>query len=200
MKNLSLIIVFLLFAVFTFSDSKITRGPNVGEIYFIGPTHTGTGLYYSTDFGETAVCVDSVSTLSNTIEAITADKTLGCLYFVTMGEALYYSGNYGQFGSWQLKSGGVSYRISSGRNEGGIYANFYSHSEDFGSTFNYHTCNGYFGSSKSFSIDSFDENIGYIAASKSNIPDSIYIFLQMTILKTLRLERFLTSQMDILFL
>jgi len=86
MKNFILLIVMLLFAIVSFSQ-QITRGPEVGEIYFMGPTTTVLydAIYRSTDFGETAVCVDSVSALSNTIVALTADKTPGSLYFSTMG-------------------------------------------------------------------------------------------------------------------
>ena len=86
MKNISLLTVLLLFAILSFSQ-EITRGPEIGEIYFMGPTATVLydAIYRSTDFGKTVVCVDSVSALSNTIVALTADKTLGSLYFSTMG-------------------------------------------------------------------------------------------------------------------
>ena len=89
MKNFTLLAVLLLFAVSSFTQ-KITRGPDVGEIYFLGPTTNllQGAIYRSTDFAETAVCVDSVSALSNTIVAMTADKTSGGLYFSTMGGGL----------------------------------------------------------------------------------------------------------------
>jgi len=174
MKKVILFSVLVFVTTLSYPDSYITRGPAIGEIYFIGPTSTGTGLYYSTDYGETAICMDSI--IAGDAISITADKTPGILYYVTSLESFYVSYDYGQQGTWIFQNSGISHNLNSGRNEGEVYANFYSHSEDFGSTFIYHTCNGYFGSSKSFSIDSFDENIGYVAASKSNIPDSVYIF------------------------
>lgn len=60
-KNVVLIITILLISGTTiaFADYRITRGPDVGEIYFIGPTATGEGIYHSINFGETAVCMDS---------------------------------------------------------------------------------------------------------------------------------------------
>lgn len=86
MKKFTLLITLLLFVVCSFAQ-KITRGPDVGEIYFLGPTTTilQGAIYHSTDFGETAICMDSVSALSNTLVAMTADKTPGSLYFSTMG-------------------------------------------------------------------------------------------------------------------
>ena len=85
MKNL--ILISALFLSFYSYSQEITRGPEIGEIYFMGPTATVLyqAIYHSTDFGESAVCVDSVSALSNTIVALTADKTPGSLYFSTMG-------------------------------------------------------------------------------------------------------------------
>lgn len=38
MKRISLLIVFSFLSVFSFSDYTLTRGPLVGEIYYIGPT------------------------------------------------------------------------------------------------------------------------------------------------------------------
>lgn len=177
MKKLSLITVMLLFATISFSQ-EITRGPEPGEIYFMGPTATVlyNAIYYSTDFGETVVCVDSVSALSNTIEAITADKTIGGLYFVTMGEALYYSGDYGQYESWQLQSGGVSYRISSGRNEGEIFNTILSHSTDYGLNFSSHNLQGYFGSLKTFDIG-VDNGISYCITNSYEVIDTLYFFI-----------------------
>jgi len=177
MKKFTLLVVLLLFAVCSFSQ-KITRGPNIGEIYFLGPTTTVMydAIYRSTDFGETVVCVDSISTLSNTIEAITADKTLGGLYFATMGEALYYSGNYGQYGTWQLQNGGVSYRIGAGRNEGEIFNTIIAHSNDYGINFINHSLQGYFGSLKTFEIGK-DDGLGYCITYSYDVDDTLYLFI-----------------------
>ncbi len=54
MKNFTLLF-FLLISMTGYSQ-YITRGPDIGEIYFLGPTTNGEGLYYSTNFGETATC------------------------------------------------------------------------------------------------------------------------------------------------
>jgi len=60
MKNTIFLFIFLTFiSSILFADNAITRGPAIGEIYFIGPTVTGEGIYRSTDFGETAICMDS---------------------------------------------------------------------------------------------------------------------------------------------
>ncbi|MCD4745819.1 MAG: hypothetical protein K8R58_05930 [Bacteroidales bacterium] len=84
MKNF--ILIFLLLTSIVSFSQQITRGSEIGEIYFMGPTATllYDAIYRSTDFGETALCMDSVSALSNTIVALTADKTPGSLYFSTM--------------------------------------------------------------------------------------------------------------------
>jgi len=177
MKKLNLLTVLLLFAV-NFFAQKITRGPELGEIYFLGPTATVMydAIYRSANFGETAVCVDSLSALSNTIEAITADKTLGGLYFATMGEALHYSEHYGQSGTWQLQNGGVSYRISAGRNEGEIFNTIISHSNDYGINFINHSLQGYFGSLKTFDIGN-DDGLGYCITNSYEVDDTLYFFI-----------------------
>lgn len=169
MKKLSLLTVLLLFAV-NFFAQKITRGPDIGEIYFLGPTHTGSGLYYSTDFGETAVCVDS------TLDAIsiTADKTPGGIYCVEMPSNLYYSDYYGYANSWIAKNSNINYSISSGRLEGEVYSSFYKHSNDFGSNFSFHTCNGFFGTRIDNEIDN-EGNKGYVLVYEQSMPDTIYL-------------------------
>lgn len=171
MKNLCLLTVLLLFAVFAFSQ-KITRGPEVGEIYFLGPTHTGTGLYYSTDFGETAICVDS------TLDAISisADKTQGGIYCQKMPVNLYYSQGYGYQNTWMFKQGDISDDISSGVSEGIIFNHIASHSEDYGSNFNNHAANGFFGSLKASEIDN-QMGTGYAVTKSSSIPDSVYLLI-----------------------
>lgn len=177
MKNITLSIALILMVLGAFAQ-KITRGPEIGEIYFLGPTATVMydAIYRSTDFGETAFCVDSVSCLNNSIEAITADKTPGGLYYVTMGEALYYSGDYGQYGSWQLHSGGVSYRISSGRNEGEIFNTILAHSNDYGLNFSNHNLQGYFGSLKTFDI-CINDGIGFCITNSYEVIDTLYLFI-----------------------
>nr|NQU89902.1 hypothetical protein [Bacteroidota bacterium] len=172
MKNLSLLIILILFSIVAFPDSKITRGPNVGEIYFIGPTHTGLGLYRSTDFGQSAICVDSTFTTS--IMSICADKTEGVVYYVSMGQSLYISYDYGNMNTWNLTSGGIKIFLNSGRNEGEIYSSISKKSTDYGQNFYYNSCNGWFGNSIDSEIDNM-ENYGYSCVYSSYEPDTIYL-------------------------
>lgn len=79
----------LLFVLNLIADYCVTRGPTIGEIYFLGLTLTDPdeSIYHSTDFGETAVCVKSISWA----ESICADKTLGGLYSIIVARNLHYS-------------------------------------------------------------------------------------------------------------
>jgi len=169
MKSTNFLTVLMFFAISSFAQ-EITRGPDIGEIYFLGPTHTGTGLYYSTDFGETAVCVDSLMN----ILTIAGDKTAGGVYCIEMPSNLYYSDNYGYSNSWIAKNSNTNYSIKSGRIEGEIYASFYKHSNDFGSNFIFHTCNGFFGNRIDNEIDN-ETDKGYILVYDPIIPDTIYL-------------------------
>ncbi len=170
MKNLVLILL-LLSSIVSFSQ-KITRGPDIGEIYFLGPTHTGEGLYYSTDFGETAVCVDSTL---NAI-SIVAEKTQGGIYCQKMPVNLYYSQSYGYQNTWVFKQGDISDDISSGVSEGTIFNHIASHSEDYGNNFINHVANGFFGSLKASEIDN-QIGTGYAVVKSSSIPDSVFLLI-----------------------
>jgi len=175
MEKISLIIVLLLFIYSIVSaNNAITRGPEIGEIYFIGPTVTSpaNGIYFSNDFGETVTLKDSTTNQ----QAITADLTPGGLYFVSMNEELFYSDNYGQQGSWQYKNQGLYHWIDSGRNEGEIYNAIVSHSENYGVDFITHQYNGFFGNLHDFCIDNNDE-IGYVILNQSIVPDSVYLLI-----------------------
>lgn len=173
MKNISLLAVLLLLAIGSFAQ-KITRGPDIGEIYFLGPTHTGTGLYYSTDFGETAMCMDS--TITTNVMSIAADKASGVIYHVTMQEGLYRSNDYGNQNSWQLVNSNIYMYIKSGVNEGFIYNAIVAHSENYGDTFLPHSYNGFFGNLSAIEIDN-EPSFGYAIVSKSSIPDSSYLLV-----------------------
>jgi len=173
MKRINLLIVLLLFAIASFSDYHITRGPAIGEIYFIGPTHTGLGLYYSTDFGETAICMDSI--IAGDAISIVADKTPGILYYVTSLESFFISYDYGQQGTWDLQNGEVGYGLFSGRDEGEILASFYMQSDDFGENFYYHNCNGFFGGNKGAAIDNMS-SVGYAFAYDPDTSGIINVF------------------------
>ena len=146
MKRISLTIFFVVLTTYSFSDFKLTRGPNVGEIYFVSPTFEGIGLYYSTDFGNTAICKDSITDYGN----ICADLTTGFIYYRDFVGNIYLSESYGEFGSWEFRNSGIKQQISSGRTEGEIFSSFSKHSEDFAQTFINHSCSGYFGSRKDF--------------------------------------------------
>ncbi len=174
MKNI--ILFFILLVCITtslaFADYHITRGPDIGEIYFVGPTMTGEGIYHSTDFGNTAVCMDStVNAMS-----ICADKKQGVLYYFAMPENLFYSNNYGQYGSWIFRSSGIYIGCNSGVIEGEIYNAIVSHSENYGINFIQHTYNGFFGNLKGVEIDNKD-GMGYATVNVTSIPDSIYLLI-----------------------
>jgi len=162
----------LILLAFDSYSQKITRGPDIGEIYFIGPVYEGNGLYYSTDFGETAVCVDSIKDLHN----IVADKLQGCIYGMEITPGLYFSNDFGNTGSWVYKSSGMYPKLCSGVIEGYIYNKIESHSEDYGSNFIIHAANGFFGSLKTSEIDN-QVGTGYAVTKSSYIPDSIFFLV-----------------------
>jgi len=166
-----LLISLLSLITITSLSQTITRGPGIGEIYFRGPTHTGVGLYYSTNFGQTAICVDSTTS----IISIAADKNPGGIYCFNYPSHLWYSNNYGYVNSWDFKNNDVSSRISSGIIPGHISSSATGHSEDFGENFTYTSCNGCFGSGKRNIFDNVDENIGYLLATKVTVADTIYL-------------------------
>lgn len=166
-----LLIILTLLSSITSYSQKITRGSEMGEIYFIGLTHTGTGLYYSTDFGETAVCVDSLKDF----KSIAADKTQGSIYGVTSPENLYYSDNYGYANSWVSRSGNLTDNIKSGVTEGCIFSGCVIHSEDYGENFTFHSLNGFFGNPKSIALDNVDNNIGYVLVWDIGVLDTLYL-------------------------
>jgi len=177
MKKLNLFFIICIIVINLFScknvfTQKISRGPDIGEIYFLGPTHTGTGLYYSTNFGESAICVDSV----NFITSIAADKTVGGVYSVSMPASLYYSNNYGYANSWVLRTGELDDNIRSGVSKGYIFSGCVLHSEDYGVNFFYHSLNGFFGNPKNNAIDNVDDNIGYVITNKLTVADTLYLF------------------------
>ena len=178
MKNSTLILLLFTFSYSLFADTIITRGSDVGEIYFIGPTATGPeAIYHSTDFGETATCMDSTfNSEFGTITKISADLTSGVLYGSTMGQALYISFDYGIGDSWTLQNGGVSLNLLSGRREGYIYNGFAEHSDDYGLNFIEHTYNGYFGSIKTSEID-VQEDVGYTLVRNISINDSLWLLI-----------------------
>ncbi|MFW5872492.1 MAG: T9SS type A sorting domain-containing protein [bacterium] len=173
MKKTFLLIGLFLIATLSFSDSYITRGPAIGEIYFIGPTNTGLGIYFSTNFGESAICMDSI--IAGDAISITADKTAGIIYYVTSLESLYVSYDYGQQGTWNLQNSEVAYGLSSGRNEGEILASFYMQSDDFGENFYYHNCNGFYGGNKGAAIDNMN-GVGYALAYDPDTSSIINVF------------------------
>jgi len=172
-KKICFILVMLVvFATLVYADHKITRGPDIGEIYYIGPTVTQfNAIYHSTDFGETATCMDSISEITS----ICADLTPGSLYRTRMPDVLYYSNNYGEYGSWTFRSNDIALMLS-GRNEGFIYNKCTEHSEDYGANFIQHSCNGYYGILKSVEIDTQD-SAGYALTKQYTVYDSLWLLV-----------------------
>jgi len=175
MNNTILLFIFVIFLSSTLFSSSITRGPEVGEIYYIGPTVTGEGIYRSTDFGQTATCMDSTLNTNISFMSICADLTSGVLYGFSMPENLYISYDYGEEGSWQFRDT-AHWDILSGRNEGEIYDSLVKHSIDYGLNFSSHSMNGFFGSRLMTEIDNQDE-CGYIVVSQYGIPDSLWLLI-----------------------
>jgi len=175
MRYILLFLLVLFANLYTFSQ-EITRGPEPGEIYFMGPTTTVLydAIYRSTDFGETAICMDSVSALTNNIGSIAADKTPGGLYFSNWGEGLYYSNNYGNYGDWIYRTNGYFSHLCSGMNEGFIFEGCWAHSEDYGITFIDHNLNGFFGGL--LSTDITENSKGYAITHKYST-DSLCFFV-----------------------
>ncbi|MCD4698152.1 MAG: hypothetical protein K8S16_18155 [Bacteroidales bacterium] len=132
MKKLILTTILLFFVTITFSDKYITRGPNPGEIYFRGATYTDMAIYYSTDYGMTAVCVDSTLFQEH---FITAGITPGVLYYISLFGALHISYNYGFEGDWIHRTNLPNIEINSGVQAGYIHSSITKHSEDYGVPF-----------------------------------------------------------------
>ncbi len=169
-KIILFLLVLLFISTLAFADYHITRGPEIGEIYFIGPTATGEGIYHSTDFGETAACMDSISA----VESICADKTPGILYY-DYYDNLFISYNCGQYGSWIFRDTGSIY-INSGVTEGFIYCDISKHSENYGLNFISHNCTGFVGNGTTTEIDN-QNRVGYVTVHITGINDSLYLFI-----------------------
>jgi len=172
MKNIFTIILTIITSI-TYAQ-YITRGPDIGELYFLGPTNNGYGLYYSTDFGETATFIDG----SMDYVSIAADKTKGGIYCIEYPINLYYSDEYGNTGTWNFKFSNeyLYYLIVSGVEEGHIFSDCSMHSINYGSDLIFHYINGWFGSVKHTTIDCDNEEIGYAITYKLSQPDSLYLF------------------------
>ncbi len=196
MKKIRLIAIAIIFMItLLFSDTSITRGPAVGEIYYIGPTVTGQGIYYSTDFGETATCMDSTLYTNIDFMSICADLTPGVLYGFEMPENLYVSYDYGQQGSWDFRTSNVNYKLFSGVTEGFLYNGFWQHSEDYGSNFIQHSYNGYMGNFSSSEIDN-TQNIGYVKSHSTTNMDSIFFFISYDNFENLELQNVFNKSED----
>ncbi|MCF8298284.1 MAG: T9SS type A sorting domain-containing protein [Melioribacteraceae bacterium] len=185
MKKFSFIAIAIIFIItLLFSDTSITRGPDIGEIYYIGPTVTqNEAIYYSTDFGETATCMDSISE----VESICADLTPGSLFRLRMPDCLYFSNNYGQHGSWVFRTAEGDYEIESGRNEGEIFKGPGMSSNDYGFSFTQHALNGCLCSIKEFEIGNQD-SIGYILGDIYGITDSLFLLISYDNFESLELQ------------
>ncbi|OQX80672.1 MAG: hypothetical protein B6D61_01760 [Bacteroidetes bacterium 4484_249] len=118
---------------------------------------------------------------------ITADKTPGVVYYVTMQEGLYISYDYGSQGSWQYRNSGVKLEINSGLVEGQIYSSFSKHSNDYGFNFINHSFNGFFGSKLEVEIDN-DPGIGYVLVNQLGINDSVFLLKSVDNFENLELQ------------
>ena len=176
MKKISLFFLFVIFiSTILFADGSITRGPDIGEIYFIGihPTMTDEkAIYHSTDFGETTICVDCI----NMVAIICADITTGSIYKIDHSTNMFYSDNYGQYGSWVFRTSEGSYRLASGRNEGEIYKGIGRSSNNYGLSFTQHSCQGFFGELMNFDIDN-ENDVGYTIVSQYTVDDSLWLLI-----------------------
>ncbi len=183
------IIALNLFACNYVISQIITRGPNIGEIYFLGPTVTELYdcLHYSTDFGQNVICVDS--TRIGQISTISADKYSGVIYS-TNYESLYRSDYYGYQNTWNHINGGISYNNCSGVKEGFIYSSMSKYSENYGVDFFNHNTNGFFGNLFETEIDN-QENIGYAITKKSGVFDSIYLLISYDNYENLEIQNIL---------
>jgi len=196
MNNLVLILL-LLSSIVTYSQ-EITRGPEPGEIYFLGPTATvlHDAFYYSTDFGESAVCQDSVSCTTTIIGAIIADKTSGGLYYNNISEALYYSEDHGKYGTWEQKNSGIANVLHAGVLEGHIYNGPFIHSEDYGSSFITHQLNNYFGIWMESEIGYADK--GYVITYELGGNDTLYFSVSYDNFENLELvNKFLEGELGL---
>ncbi len=174
-KLILLLLLGFLATTLALADYHITRGPDIGEIYFIGPTATTEeGLYHSIDFGETATCMDSLLHTNWDLMSISADLTPGVIYGYSMPENLYISYNYGQYASWIFRAPNCSYNLESGRNEGEIFCSPYRSSEDYGFNFVQHYCLGVGEYIIDFELDS-EELVGY-AITYDTTNDSINLY------------------------
>jgi PKD repeat protein len=187
-KKILTIFMILFLVILLYSDRRITRGPNIGEIYYIGPTATQpAAIYHSTDFGQTAACMDSTLDTNINISYITADLTPGVLYGATTGEALYISYDYGQEDSWIYRNN-ISYMMSSGVLEGYIYGDIFKHSENYGFDFSQHACNGFSGNVISTEIDN-QPDICYANILFSGIIDSLFLFISYDNYENIELQQ-----------
>jgi len=186
-KIILLLLIGLFINTITFADYRITRGPDIGEIYFIGPTATGEGIYHSTDFGETAVCVDSTLHTNLYFLCICADLTPGVLYGYTMPENLYISYSYGQQGNWIFRSADISYLINSGVTECYIYSSIMKHSENYGIDFINHSCQGFFGNLLNSEIDN-NNGVCYAIIHRTSVTDSVYLCISYNNFDSLQIQ------------
>jgi len=196
MKRLILFTGSVLLVVCSFTQ-KITRGPDLGEVYFLGPSVTilDQAIYRSVDFGETAICMDSISQANSLIEAISADKETGNVYFSTILENLYHSGNYGQAGTWVLKSNNVYPYLLSGVSSGYVFEYCMKHSEEFGNSFINHALNGYFGVVISSELD-VQNGTGYAILKFWGQNDTLYFMKSNDNFENLELQNKFVESVD----
>ncbi|MCK4311763.1 MAG: PKD domain-containing protein [Candidatus Cloacimonetes bacterium] len=87
---------------------------------------------------------------------------------------MFYSDNYGQYGSWVFRTSEGSYSLASGRIEGEIFKGPGMSSNDYGYTFTQHSLNGCFCSLKAFEIGDQDST-GYVLGDIYGINDTLWL-------------------------
>ena len=156
-----LILVFFIFLLIncSFAEDFITKGPALGEIYFIAPhpnTLHGLALYHSWDYGLTNIIMDSL----NEMRWIASDSDNGKVYYSFLN-VFYYSSNYGN--NWTPISNITGGDIYSGRVSGEVFDNAIWYSNDYGLNWIQHQGNGLTG------------NIGdYESSTLGNLAGEVY--------------------------
>lgn len=174
----------------------ISRGPEPGEIYFIGPTTLTLydGIYRSTDYGNTAILMsDHPQPAGDLIGGLVADRTFGSVYFVTsLSGNLYYSSDFGQSGSWILKQTNLYPYLLSGVIEGQVFQHIEKYSMNYGTNFMTNSNNGFFGYLLDPAIDNA-ENTGYALVKKAGVDDTTFLLISYDNFENLQIQNVLYS-------
>ena len=151
-------------------NNLYTRGSSIGELYFMAGPQDSSGVYRSTDHGETMNLMNGDLYSGQ----LAADLTPGVVYHSNNLDQLFISYNYGL--DWSYLCQMDHYDISAGRNEGELFCGFQQHSENYGETFIAHDLNGLFGSTLDSEIG-VEDGIGYVLNYEWANQDTIYLLI-----------------------